>query len=305
MTLKIATSQFPVSRNITANKENIIGQMEVASQQGCDVIHFPEGSLSGYAGVDFESFAGYGWDVLQDATLAIMEAAKKFGIWVILGSSHRLSNGHKPHNSLYVINREGAITDRYDKLFCAGDDTEQADDLAHYSPGTHFTIFEINGVSCTVLICHDYRYPELYRELKQRDAQVVFHSYHAANIDPERMKSMQEEVGEENFKFNHGHTYPEITMPASMVSYASNNYVWISCSNSSAKESCWGSFVVRPDGVITGKLEKNVAGIMVTEIDINKKYYDATKFWRSRAINGFYHSGTRVDDPRSLNRTDL
>jgi deaminated glutathione amidase len=305
MTLTIGTSQFPVSSNIVSNKENIIGQMELASKNGCDVIHFPEGSLSGYAGVDFASFENYDWDSLKAATQQVMAAAREFGIWVILGSAHQLTGAHKPHNSLYVINPQGQIIDRYDKLFCAGDETEQTDDLAHYSPGTHFTLFEIKGVCCTVLICHDYRYPELYRELKMRNAEVVFHSFHAAGMDADRQQFMEEQVGKENFKYNPGHTYPEITMPATMISYAANNYMWISCANSAAKESCWASFIVRADGVITGRLEKNVAGVLITEIDLTQQYYDSTKHWRNRAMNGFYHSGTRVDDARSLNRTGL
>ncbi|UYQ91742.1 carbon-nitrogen hydrolase family protein [Chitinophaga horti] len=305
MTLKIATSQFPVSSSIISNKENIIGQMEIAATHGCDVIHFPEGSLSGYAGIDFPSFAGFDWAALKSATLDVMDAARRLGLWVVLGSSHPLTGEHKPHNSLYIISPQGVITDRYDKLFCAGDESGETGDLAHYSPGTHFTLFEIKGICCAVLICHDYRYPELYRELKQRNAEVIFHSYHAANMDHDRRKMMEAEVGEENFKWNTGHTYPEITMPATMVSYAANNYLWISCANSSAKESCWASFMVRPDGVITGRLEKNVAALLFSEIDPAKTYYDSTKYWRSRSINGFYHSGTRVEDARSLNRTEL
>jgi hypothetical protein len=30
------------------------------------VAHFPEGALSGYAGIDFASFEGFGWDRLAD-----------------------------------------------------------------------------------------------------------------------------------------------------------------------------------------------------------------------------------------------
>lgn len=305
MKLKIATSQFSVSINIYANKKSILSQMKEARDKYCDVIHFPEGALSGYAGIDFLSFDKFDWPLLKQASEEILAYAKELGIWVILGSSHQLSNGHKPHNSLYIINKKGAIVDRYDKLFCAGDDTELTGDLAHYTPGNHFTVVDIRGIKCAVLICHDYRYPELYRELKKQGVEVVFHSYHAANMDEKRKNKMEEEIGEANFRFNTGRTYPEITMPATMVSYATNNYLWISCSNSSAKESCWAAFMVRADGVITGRLEKNVDGLLITEIDTDKKYYDSTQYWRSRAMNGVYHSGTQVHDARSDNRHEL
>ena len=90
-----------------------------------------------------------------------------------------------------------------------------------------------------------------------------------------------------------------------MVSYAANNYIWISCSNTSAKESCWASFVVRPDGVIIGKLDKNKDDILVTEIDIEKDYYDSTKYWRKRAMDGKFCSGNKIVDKRSNNRTTI
>jgi len=303
MKLTIATSQFPVSADKELNKDCILKQMQTAKKSGCAVIHFPEGSLSGYAGVDFETFERYEWELLKEYTAEIMALAKELKLWVILGSSHQLLNGQKPFNSVYVISDEGQIIDRYDKLFCSGDADGKTGDLVHYSSGNHFSVFEINGVSCSIQICHDYRYPELYRELKKREVQLVFHSYHAGNLDKERIAFMESLVGEENQQFNTGTTYPEITMPATMVSYAANNYLWISCSNTSAKESCWASFAVRPDGVVNGRLEKNKKGILVTQIDTEKKFYDGAAAWRERAINGIYFSGERIKDLRD--RTKL
>ena len=95
-------------------------------------------------------------------------------IWVILGSTHRLSGRHRPHNSLYAINPRGEIVDRYDKLFCTGGD------LDYYSPGSHFSVFEIEGVVCGLLICHDVRYPELYRTYKRKGVECLLHSFHNA-----------------------------------------------------------------------------------------------------------------------------
>jgi predicted amidohydrolase len=305
MKLKIATSQFSVSSDVELNRDTIIRQTQEAKDKNCQIIHFPEGSLSGYAGVDFASFEGYHWDLLKQCAQKILDLAKALDIWIILGSSHQLTGTNKPRNSLYIIDNGGRIVDRYDKLFCAGDNTYQTGDLAHYSSGNHFSLFVVSGIKCSVLICHDYRYPELYRELKKQGVELIFHSYHAGNMSEQRQKLMESQIGEPYFSLNPGKTYPEITMPATMISYAGNNYVWVSCSNTSARESCWGSFIVRPDGIITGRLEKNVEGILMTEIDTAVEYYDSTKFWRKRAINGCYYSGDMVVDRRSENRNEL
>jgi deaminated glutathione amidase len=153
--IRVATCQFPVSDRIEANLSYVRRQVRAAKQRGADVAHFPEGALSGYAGTDFETFAGFDWEALRRATAEVLGCARKAGIWVVLGSAHRLGDGHKPHNSLYVINGTGQIVDRYDKRFCGGPD------LDHYSPGDHSSVWLLNGVRCGALICYDYRFPEL------------------------------------------------------------------------------------------------------------------------------------------------
>lgn len=151
-------------------------------RQGADVAHFPEASLSGYTGVDFASFDGFDWDALRTATRGIMSLARDLRLWVVLGSAHELTAG-KPHNCSYIIDAGGQLVDRYDKMFCAGDSGETSGDLLHYAAGSHFSVFTVNGVRCGVLICHDYRYPELYREYKKRGVQVGFHAHSARDID--------------------------------------------------------------------------------------------------------------------------
>ncbi len=66
--LTVATCQFPVSADIGANLHRVKRQMVTASRRGARVAHFPEGALSGYAGTDFETFAGFGWDRLGEVT---------------------------------------------------------------------------------------------------------------------------------------------------------------------------------------------------------------------------------------------
>jgi len=305
MILQIATSQFPVRADIPSNRDCILRQMREAEEHGADIVHFPEGALSGYAGVDFDTFDDLDWSLLRSCTEEVMSRAEELGVWVLLGSSHRLTGDNKPHNSLYVIDDQGRLVDRYDKRFCAGDSSETTGDLAHYTPGNHFTVFEISGVRCGTLICHDYRYPELYREYKRRDVQVIFHSYHAGNIPPERWANMREQVGEDHWSINPRTTLPGITMPAAMHAAAANNYLWISCANSSAPESCWPAFLVRPDGVKVGELSRNEAGLLFSTLDPDASWYDSTRAWRDRAVRGTYHSGTVVEDERSENRTGL
>lgn len=305
MGLRVATCQFPVSADIRRNLEHITRQLREAGDRGARVAHFPEASLSGYAGVDFASHQGFDWALLEDSVRAVLSLAGELGVWVVLGSAHRLSDPHKPHNSLYIVDDHGRLVDRYDKRFCAGSASADDGDLAHYSSGNHFSVFEIDGVRCGALICHDYRYPELYREYKRLGVDLMFHSFHAGGLDAERFAGMRSYVGAALDGLNPGGTLPGITQPATMIAAAASSHVWISCPNSSARQSCWPSFLVRADGVVTGRLRLHTAGVLVSDVDPAMELYDSTVAWRNRAMAATFHSGPLVRDPRSDNRVGL
>jgi predicted amidohydrolase len=207
--------------------------------------------------------------------------------------------GRKPHNSLYVIDDRGQIVERYDKMFCSGDPNARTGDLAHDSPGDHFSVWTIEGVSCGALICYDYRYPDRYREYKKRGVELVFHSFHAANASTERIAALGAEIGHGFERLNAAgtYTYPGVTMPAAMTTAVACNHIWISCPNSSAPESCWLGFFVRADGVTIGHLRRKAAGVLVSGVDTSQELYDSTAAWRDRAIAGVFHNGAATGDP--------
>ncbi|REK12061.1 MAG: carbon-nitrogen hydrolase family protein [Planctomycetota bacterium] len=274
--LLLATCQFPVSADVHANAEWIRKQMRLAAAQEADLVHFSECALSGYAGVEHESLADFDWEALRAETAAILKLADELDQWVVLGSTHQLTGEHKPHNSLYVINPQGEIVDRYDKRFCTGGD------LKHFSPGDHFVVFEVDGVRCGLLICYDIRFPELYREYQRRGVQLMLHAFHNAMMKP-------------------GVVHP-IIMPATGQARAATNGMFISMNNSCAPEA-WPSLLISPDGRIVQRLAEHRPGVMVHEIDTNRKYYDASAAYRRRAMDGTLNSGEVVDDPRSDDRT--
>lgn len=289
--LRIATCQFSVEPDLAHNRDAVLAQIEEAAQREARVVHFSEAALSGYAGVEFEQISQIDWQQLKVATQQICRLAAEKKVWVLLGSSHRLSDGRKPHNSVYVIDDRGQIVDRYDKRFCTGTlDPEPNLDLAHYSPGNHATVFEIDGYKCGLLICYDYRFPELYRDLQQRGVEILFQSFHNARRDRASHES--------------DNIWADI-VPATMMCRAATNHFWISANNSTARYSSWPSFFVVPNGRITGRLKEHEPGVLISEVDPAGDYWDASAPWRERSIAGRLHSGELIDDPRSSDRTCL
>jgi predicted amidohydrolase len=274
--LRVGTCQFPVSADVAANGDWIRRQLREAHAQGADIVHFPETALSGYAGPDHTSLSDFPWARQREELERILALARELRVWVVLGATHRLSGGHQPHNSLYVINAAGRIVDRYDKRFCT------TGDLRHYSPGDHFVSFEVKGVRCGLLICYDIRFPELYREYAKQGVQLMFHSFY-------------------NARQKEGSIHPQI-MPPTAQAYAGVNYMFISLNNSCAPRS-WESRFLTPDGLIARALEPDRPGVMVNTVDTARKYYDASGPYRASAIAGRLHSGETVSDPRSRDRT--
>ncbi len=274
--LMVATCQFPVTSDIAANADWIRRQMREAAARSADIVHFSECALSGYAGVDFKGFDGFDWEGLRKETESILALARELHVWVVLGSSHRLGEGHKPRNALYVIDSEGRVVDRYDKRFCTGPD------LHYYSPGNHFVTFTVNGVKCGLLVCFDLRFPELYRGYSELGVQLIFHSFY-------------------NAKRKAGDILPKI-MPPTARARAATNAMFISMNNSSVKYA-WPSRFITPDGLVADVLPLHEPGVMVNEVDTGRAYYDASGPYRADAIRGKLHSGEVVEDPRSRDRT--
>ena len=114
--LKVATCQFAVSSSIPRNLRSIIAYMRKAKKARADIVHFPECALTGYAGIDMPDLTDLDWDLLKESTHQVMALAAKLKLWVILGSTHRLTEPNKPHNCAYLIGPDGKIANRYDKL---------------------------------------------------------------------------------------------------------------------------------------------------------------------------------------------
>ncbi|NQU51277.1 MAG: carbon-nitrogen hydrolase family protein [Bacteroidetes bacterium] len=274
----VAACQFPVLAKIEENYNWIKNQIIEAKLKKSDIVQFAECALSGYPGSDLKTLENFDWNMLYEKTDSILSLAKQLKIWVVLGSIHRLSEGIKPHNSLYVINSEGEIVDRYDKRFCT------SGDLNHFSPGNHFVNFQLNGVKCGLLICYDVRFPELYREYKKLDTDLIFHSFYNAHQKK-------------------GSIHPVI-MPITSQARAATNYFYISLTNSSAQES-WPCHFITPNGLIQNKLPENEPGILLSKVDLSEKFYDASSKYRNNALNGILNSGETVLNRHSINRTEI
>ena len=264
--LTIATCQHPVGADINKNLSAVIKQMKTARSKSADIVHFSECNLSGYAGIDFQDIKQRDHKTLQQALKKICECAASIGIWAVIGSHHFDEAKEIPYNSLYVIDDRGNIADRYDKRLLAGPPWEA--ELKNYIPGDRPVVVKVKGTACGFLICHEWRYPELYREYYHLDVKLIFQSWYDGNLSPGEYESEGKELGS--------------LIWGSVRGNAANNHLWISGSNTSRRESSFPAFMVRPDGRILHKLARNRAGVLISSIDTTKKYSDPSAHNRDR-----------------------
>ena len=260
--LRIATAQFPVCADIGRNLKYMRELTRQTRDLRGDVIHFSETCLGGYAGAEFKDWDTYDWKLLASAEQGLLQLSKELRIGIIYGTNGRVSAGDV-RNRLGYVSR-GKRVAHYDKRFCTGGD------LKFYNSGRRFVTFDIKGFKCGLLICYDVRFPELYREYKKRNCQVMFQSFYNARARKANI-----------------HT---TIMRASLQTRAATNYLYISANNSSGYYQSWPSVFILPDGTITQSCRQHRTGLIVNEITSRDRYYDASGAYRQRAMAGTLHS---------------
>lgn len=270
--LTIATCQFPVSADIRKNGKYIQDQIAQAAEEQADIVHFCESALSGYAGscpeygvpvFDVASFEGFDWDTLREETRTIQELARQHGIRVILGSAHYVDDAVKPMNCLYVISRQGRIVNRYDKRMCT------PGDLLAYTPGNRSVTFTVKGVKCGVLICADLDNANFYHAYRRTGVKVLLHSYY-------------------NARFNGPVSNDEWVVPRNQAR-ARDYGMKVFANNSSARHSCWPTFIAGPKGEFHS-LRRHASAMLIQTLS-------TSEFDQAPSL----HTGTTVDHPRIAN----
>lgn len=105
------------------------------------------------------------------------EIAKKYGIWLIPGSMFYKKDGHI-YNTSVVINPQGEIVGRYDKMF----------PFYPYEVGVtggdEFLIWDVPEVGrFGISICYDMWFPETSRTLAVQGVEVIIHPTLTGTID--------------------------------------------------------------------------------------------------------------------------
>ena len=95
--------------------------------------------------------------------------AAKYHVNIVAGSVSNVRDGNV-FNTAFVFNREGECIASYDKTHLF---TPMGEDN-YYTPGDHLCRFQLDGISCGLIICYDIRFPELTRSLTVQGLDMLF-----------------------------------------------------------------------------------------------------------------------------------
>lgn len=166
---KIVSIQADIKLSeVQTNQNNILKLLELAKKKhDPDIIILPETWNVGFFPENVSDLAD---EANQSKCIQIItDWARENQVNVVAGSI-ALKENNDVRNRAFVINRNGEIVTFYDKihLFSPGDEDN------FFESGSKYTTFELDGITCGIIICYDLRFPELSRKLAIEGAQILF-----------------------------------------------------------------------------------------------------------------------------------
>ncbi len=171
--------------------------MRQAADQGCDIVVFPELALTSFFprwwmdADELESF--FERQMPSPVTQPLFDEARERGIGFYLGYAEiAAENGStRRYNTSILVDKNGSIVGKYRKVHLPGHTDRKPDwpyqhlekkyfDIGNLGFGTWRTMGGVMGMA----ICNDRRWPETYRVLALKGAEVVMLGYNTPSYIP-------------------------------------------------------------------------------------------------------------------------
>jgi predicted amidohydrolase len=189
--LTIAGAQLgPIAREETRAScvARMIALLGQASKRGADVVVFPELALTTFFPrwffeneADLDPF--YETAMPNADVQPLFDAANAAGIGFYLGYAERTPEGQRFNTSI-LVDKSGQIAGKYRKVHLPGHAEHepwrpfQHLEKRYFEPGDlGFPVFETLGGTIGMAICNDRRWPETYRVMGLKGAEVIMLGY--------------------------------------------------------------------------------------------------------------------------------
>ena len=167
-----ACVQLRASRDVACNIEAALGHVRTAAGNGADLIITPE--QTALMELDRKVLFANTFAEEDDPALAALGAlAAELGIWLIIGSLAIRVRPDKVANRQFVIDPNGRVVARYDKIHMFDVDLpggESYRESRNNLAGSIAITTDLPWGRAGLSICYDVRFPGLYRDLARAGA---------------------------------------------------------------------------------------------------------------------------------------
>ncbi|TSD40262.1 carbon-nitrogen hydrolase family protein [Rhodococcus sp. KBS0724] len=277
--LRVGLTQWHATTDVEVNLATAIRLIREATDNGATLVVLPENGLMLGSNVQMREAA-----LSEDAEpiAALRRVAHEQDVVVILGGmKNRTEEG--VFNSALVIDRDGTLAGRYDKmhLFDANIDGQSFEASTVERPGSGPVLLDIDGVRIGLTICYDVRFPELSRELAAAGAEVLlFPSAFVQSTGAAHWHALLRARAIENLAF--------VVAPATVHSP--------NAESTDAFATYGHALAVSPWGEVLADLGCSPAAVTVVELDLSAVATARTKLpvLKGRRAAEVYGSGPKV-----------
>jgi len=174
-TLRIAAVQMNSRDDKERNIETALRLIDRAAAEGARLIALPE--VWSFLGDDAGSQAA-AEPIPGPITDRLAERARRHDVYIHAGSiQERRAGDPRMFNTTALINPRGEIIATYSKIHMFDvvlDGVASYQESATVSPGDEIVTAEVDGFTVGLTICYDLRFPELYRILALKGAELIF-----------------------------------------------------------------------------------------------------------------------------------
>ena len=170
--LKLAVCQLRTELEQDETMEKAARMVREAAQNSAQIVVLPEMFNCPYSGKYFRKYASLG----HEGTVSEMSGwARDNGVLLVGGSIPELAEG-KLYNTCFVFDEEGRQIARHRKVHLFDVDLPgmRFRESDTFAPGEEITTFETPWGTMGAAICFDVRFPELFRAMAKRGAQIIF-----------------------------------------------------------------------------------------------------------------------------------
>ena len=172
--MRIALFQAQTGVDPDANAAELVERVGEAREGGAAMLFTPE--MSGLLDRDRARAASHLFAEADDPVLAaVRTAAAEAGLWIHLGSLALRSGGDKLVNRGFVIDDQGEIRARYDKMHLFDVDLPTGEswrESASYQGGERPVLVDTPLGPLGLSICYDLRFADLYARLSDAGATI-------------------------------------------------------------------------------------------------------------------------------------